>query len=86
MKPFFLILLNFIENPFEPINVGFIVNNGNGLNPLLQNLTMAIHPPTLYLGYIGFTVPFAFAIAALITKQLDSIIVAQQCKNRGKKS
>ena len=74
VQSFFLILLNFIENPFEPINVGFIVNNGNGLNPLLQNLTMAIHPPTLYLGYIGFTVPFAFAIAALITKQLDSII------------
>ncbi len=74
VQSFFLILLNFIENPFEPINVDFIVYNGNGLNPLLQNLTMAIHPPTLYLGYIGFTIPFAFAIGALITKQLDSII------------
>jgi len=74
VQSFFLILLNFIENPFEPINVDFIVNNGNGLNPLLQNLTMAIHPPTLYLGYIGFTIPFAFAIGALITNQLDSII------------
>ncbi len=70
---FFLILLNFIENPFEPINVNFVVNNGNGLNPLLQNLTMAIHPPTLYLGYIGFTIPFAFAIGALITKKTDSL-------------
>ncbi|MAV69849.1 MAG: cytochrome C biogenesis protein [Candidatus Marinimicrobia bacterium] len=74
VQSFFLILLNFIENPFEPINVDFIVNNGNGLNPLLQNLTMAIHPPTLYLGYIGFTIPFAFAIGGLITKKLDSII------------
>ena len=74
VQSFFLVLLNFIENPFEPINVDFIVNNGNGLNPLLQNLTMAIHPPTLYLGYIGFTVPFAFAIGALITKKLDSIV------------
>ena len=64
---FFLIITNFVANPFSPTDVNFIVANGNGLNPLLQNLTMSIHPPTLYLGYVGFSVPFAFAIAALIT-------------------
>ena len=47
--------------------------NGNGLNPLLQNATMAIHPPTLYLGYIGFTIPFAFAIAAMISGDTGSL-------------
>ena len=64
---FFLIITNFVANPFSPTDANFIVANGNGLNPLLQNLTMAIHPPTLYLGYVGFSVPFAFAIAALVT-------------------
>ena len=42
---------------------------GQGLNPLLQYWTMVIHPPMLYLGYVGFTVPFAFAMGSLITKQ-----------------
>ena len=64
---FFLILLNFIANPFEATDADFEVINGLGLNPLLQNLTMAIHPPILYLGFVGFTIPFAFAFAALIT-------------------
>ena len=45
------------------------VGDGQGLNPLLQYWTMVIHPPMLYLGYVGFTVPFAFAIGSLITKQ-----------------
>ena len=45
------------------------VGDGNGLSPLLQWWTMAIHPPFLYLGYVGFTVPFAFAMASLITRQ-----------------
>ena len=45
------------------------VGDGQGLNPLLQYWTMVIHPPMLYLGYVGFVVPFAFAIASLITKQ-----------------
>ena len=66
IQTFFLIIVNFITNPFAPTEASFIVSNGNGLNPLLQNITMAIHPPTLYLGYVGFSVPFAFAIAALI--------------------
>ncbi|MEM7828283.1 MAG: cytochrome c-type biogenesis CcmF C-terminal domain-containing protein, partial [Candidatus Aenigmatarchaeota archaeon] len=48
----------------------FLPENGQGMNPLLQNPGMIFHPPTLYLGYVGFTIPFAFAIAALITGQL----------------
>jgi cytochrome c-type biogenesis protein CcmF len=66
---FFLVLLNFSTNPFERIPLP--PADGRGLNPLLQNYWMVIHPPTLYLGYVGFTVPFAFAVAALLTKNLD---------------
>ncbi len=65
---FFLLIVNFLENPFTPTKADFVIVNGNGLNPLLQNLTMAIHPPILYLGYVGFTVPFAYGIAALVTR------------------
>ena len=75
VQTFFLILVNFVENPFAPTEASFVVVNGNGLNPLLQNLTMAIHPPTLYLGYVGFTIPFAFAIAALMTRDTGSVWV-----------
>ena len=70
---FFLILLNFIANPFEATDADFEVINGLGLNPLLQNLTMAIHPPILYLGFVGFTIPFAFAFASLITNDTGSL-------------
>jgi len=69
---FFLTLNAFVEPPFQMLAVGrgiTAVQDGQGLNPLLQYWTMAIHPPTLYLGYVGFIVPFAFAIASLITKQ-----------------
>ena len=66
---FFLVLLNFSTNPFERLPLP--PEDGRGLNPLLQNYWMVIHPPTLYLGYVGFTVPFAFASAALLTKNLD---------------
>jgi len=66
---FFFGLLVFTSNPFElsPAPVA----DGNGLNPMLQNPGMVMHPPTLFLGYVGFTVPFAFAIAALIKKRID---------------
>ncbi|NOX36783.1 MAG: heme lyase CcmF/NrfE family subunit [Calditrichaeota bacterium] len=67
---FFMVLLAFFSNPFE--RLGFTVMEGQGLNPLLQNPGMMFHPPTLYLGYVGFSVPFAFAIAALLTRKLDS--------------
>ncbi len=70
---FFLVLINFVTNPFEPTEANFIVMDGNGLNPLLQNITMAIHPPMLYLGYVGFTIPFAFAMAALITRDVSAL-------------
>ncbi len=64
---FFFALMAGPANPFVPVDVpeGFV---GSGPNPLLQNhILMAFHPPVLYAGYVGFTVPFAFAIAALIT-------------------
>ena len=70
---FFLVLTNFVTNPFMPTEADFVVRNGNGLNPLLQNVTMAIHPPTLYLGYVGFSVPFAFAISALMNRDTSPL-------------
>jgi cytochrome c-type biogenesis protein CcmF len=69
---FFLILNNFVVPPFRVWAIGrgiIALPDGQGLNPLLQTPSMAIHPPMLYLGYVGFIVPFAFAIASLITKQ-----------------
>jgi cytochrome c-type biogenesis protein CcmF len=66
---FFLILMSFITNPFTRLN--FTPADGQGLNPLLQNPSMVLHPPNLYLGFVGFTVPYAFAMAALITGKLD---------------
>ena len=54
----------------------FVPANGNGLNPLLQHPIMAIHPPVLYVGYVGFIVPFAFCIAALWTRRLDAAWIA----------
>jgi cytochrome c-type biogenesis protein CcmF len=62
---FFLSLVNFAAPPFALTQTA-IPADGNGLNPLLQYPEMVIHPPMLYLGYVGFTVPFAFALAALI--------------------
>ena len=59
--------VNFAANPFGLLE-GPIRADGSGLNPLLQYPEMVIHPPMLYLGYVGFTVPFAFALGALIMK------------------
>ncbi|MFQ5641376.1 MAG: heme lyase CcmF/NrfE family subunit [bacterium] len=67
---FFFGLMIYATNPFEPSPR--TVADGNGLNPMLQNVGMVMHPPTLYLGYVGFVVPFAFAIAALLTRRLDA--------------
>jgi cytochrome c-type biogenesis protein CcmF len=64
VQVFFLLLLNFAAHPFAVMQ-GSLPADGNGLNPLLQYPEMVIHPPMLYLGYVGFTVPFAFALAAL---------------------
>src|ERR1700686_3647014 len=66
IQVFFLILVNFVANPFGMMDR--LVADGNGLNPLLQYPEMVIHPPMLYLGYVGVSVPFAFALAALIMR------------------
>ncbi|WP_456385265.1 heme lyase CcmF/NrfE family subunit [Desulfolithobacter sp.] len=66
---FFLLLLTTISSPFALLS--FTPQDGQGLNPMLQNPGMIFHPPTLFLGYIGFTIPFAYAIAALISGRLD---------------
>ena len=64
---FFLTLLNFVAPPFALVG-GTIPPDGFGLNPLLQYPEMVIHPPMLYLGYVGFSVPFAFALGALMMR------------------
>ncbi len=66
---FFLAATCFGANPYERLD--WVPQDGRGMNPQLQNPGMAIHPPNLYLGYVATTVPFAFAIAALITRRLD---------------
>ena len=67
---FFVAVTLFGANPFERLN--FTPMDGRGLNPQLQNPGMVIHPPMLYLGYIAITIPFAFAVAALFTRRLDT--------------
>jgi len=67
---FFLATICLGSNPFERLD--WIPIDGRGLNPQLQNPGMAIHPPNLYLGYVGTSIPFAFAIAALLTRRLDA--------------
>lgn len=67
---FLLILLIGWSNPLDL--QGVIPTEGRGLNPLLQNPAMAIHPPSLYLGFIGFSVPFAFAMGGLILGKIDN--------------
>ncbi len=66
---FFIVLQLFAANPFA-VTYGTPPADGEGLNPLLQNYWMAIHPPALYLGLTGWTVPFAFVMAALVTGRL----------------
>ncbi|HVQ33572.1 MAG TPA: heme lyase CcmF/NrfE family subunit, partial [Lysobacter sp.] len=66
----FLAFLLFTSNPFERLLPAAV--EGRDLNPLLQDPGMIIHPPMLYLGYVGFSVPFAFAIAALLDGQVDT--------------
>ncbi|HET6371834.1 MAG TPA: cytochrome c biogenesis protein CcsA, partial [Candidatus Polarisedimenticolia bacterium] len=70
ISSFFLLMLEFVSNPFTPLPQP--AADGMGLNPLLQNPFMASHPPSLYLGYVGVAVPFAFALAALMTGRLGN--------------
>ncbi|HKA88777.1 MAG TPA: cytochrome c-type biogenesis CcmF C-terminal domain-containing protein [Haliangiales bacterium] len=67
---FFLALLLYSKNPFQTFLTA-PPSEGRGMNPLLQNYWMVIHPPSLYVGYVGMTVPFAFCIAALASGRLD---------------
>ena len=67
---FFLILLVFAANPFK--QSAFVPADGQGLNPLLQNYWMVIHPVMLYLGYVGLAIPFAFAVGALVSKRVGN--------------
>ena len=76
VQVFFLTLNNFVESPFKALGVAgangamdlVVRADGNGLNPLLQYPEMVIHPPNLYSGYTGFTIPFAFALGALLAR------------------
>src|SRR4051795_335990 len=70
VQMFFLFLMVVHKNPFTTF-LTTAEPDGKGLNPLLQNYWMAIHPPSLYTGFVGMTIPFAFGIAALITGHLD---------------
>ncbi len=70
VQMFFLYLMVVHKNPFTT-SLASVPADGQGLNPLLQNSYMAIHPPSLYTGFVGMTIPFAFGIAALITGHLD---------------
>ncbi len=66
----FLLFLLYTSNPFERLMI--IPLEGRELNPLLQDFGLAVHPPMLYMGYVGLSVPFAFVVSALIRGQLDS--------------
>jgi len=69
VSAFFLGVLAFVSNPFEAVSP--VPLDGRGLNPLLEDANMMTHPPLLYTGFVGLTVPYAFAMAALITGKLD---------------
>ena len=69
VSAFFLGVIAFVSNPFETIFP--IPPDGRGLNPLLEDANMMTHPPLLYTGFVGLTVPYAFAMAALIRGKLD---------------
>ncbi len=66
----FMLFILITSNPFERLLPGAV--EGKDLNPLLQDFGLVIHPPLLYMGYVGFSVAFAFAIAALLSGQLDA--------------
>jgi len=70
IEGFFLLVLNFVSTPFARTRL--VPTDGAGLNPILQDPGMLIHPPMLLMGYMSWSVPFAFAVAAMITGRLDS--------------
>src|SRR6476620_3644159 len=70
VEMFFIFIMVVHNNPFDTFVAG-VPADGKGLNPLLQNFYMAIHPPSLYTGFVAMTIPYAFGMAALITGHLD---------------
>ncbi|MHC4419836.1 MAG: heme lyase CcmF/NrfE family subunit [Planctomycetota bacterium] len=72
---FFGVLLLFAANPFQPV-AGMAPPDGRGLNPMLQDPAMIIHPPLLFLGYAGFTIPFALTIGVLVAGRKDNHWIA----------
>lgn len=75
---FFLVLISLVANPFERLPMAQA--DGRGMNPMLENPGMLIHPPTLYLGYVGLAIPFAFVVAALVSGRLSGDWL---CRTRG---
>jgi cytochrome c-type biogenesis protein CcmF len=69
---FFTTITLFLTNPFRYLKASMVMPDGNGLNPLLQNEYMAIHPPTLYLGFTGLAIPYAFCMAALASGHMSN--------------
>jgi cytochrome c-type biogenesis protein CcmF len=69
VEGFFVVLMLFAANPFQ-VSLAGAPAEGEGLNPLLQNYWMIVHPPALYTGFVGCSIPFAFAVAALVTGRL----------------
>ena len=83
---FFAFLLVFIASPFA---TQMAPVDGAGMNPSLQNPYMIAHPPMLYLGYVGLTIPFAFAMAALASRQVDErwiVVTRRWTLRRGRSS
>jgi cytochrome c-type biogenesis protein CcmF len=76
LQVFWLLLVLFHCDPFEPL--GTVASRGQGINPLLRNPYMAFHPPTLFIGFVGFSVPMAFALAALLDPRVDDSWLAGQ--------
>jgi len=72
---FFLLVIVFKKNPFDTYLTDIPIA-GKGLNPLLQNAYMVTHPPSLYTGFVGMSIPFAFGMGALISGQLDDTWIA----------
>jgi cytochrome c-type biogenesis protein CcmF len=70
VEMFFLFIMVVHNNPFDTFLTD-VPRDGNGMNPLLQTPLMSIHPPSLYTGFVGMTIPYAFGMAALITGYLD---------------
>jgi cytochrome c-type biogenesis protein CcmF len=72
VEAFFTFLMTFVARPFAAVTVGAIPLDGQGLNPLLRDWGMLIHPPMLLAGYMSWTIPFCFAIAALLSGRVDN--------------